>query len=128
MVLISCKDKKTADPGKEKIDNSCAVVMQAFSDGRFQDAMRILKVNSFIDAAQLDTLHEKIVGQFANFGSYGKLTGYEFVGENIIVNDLRKRFYLLRFEKYYLTFFFVIYKSHVGWKITHFKYEDVLPG
>jgi hypothetical protein len=50
----------------------------------------------------------------------------EFITERKIKDFLVKRFYILKFDKYYLKFDFTLYKSTSGWTVTGFKYDEDL--
>jgi hypothetical protein len=57
---------------------------------------------------------------------YGKIISSEFIVERKIKNFITKRFYILKFQKYFLKFDFTLYNSGAGWTITNFTYDDSL--
>ena len=50
----------------------------------------------------------------------------EFITERKIKGFIAQRFYILKFEKYYLKFDFTLYKTNSGWTVTHFEYDEEL--
>jgi hypothetical protein len=101
--------------------------MQNFADSKVQDALDLVRKNSRIAPATIDHLQEKILEQMEKiFPVYGKTRSYVYVKEKTIQDILARRFYILRFEDYYLKFVFTLYNSEKGWTITTFDYnEDV---
>ncbi|MGO8055899.1 hypothetical protein, partial [Rhizobium leguminosarum] len=59
-------------------------------------------------------------------GANGKILSYEFITERKIKDFIAKRFYILKFEKYFLKFDFSLYKTSSGWTITSFNYNSEL--
>ena len=128
LTLVSCEqNKQITDKGKELIDNMCDKFMQAFADGKIPDALQLLKQNSVMAASTIDTLQSTINNQVANFfQAYGKILSSEFVTERKVKDFITKRFYVLKFEKYYLKFFFTLYNNGKDWTITTFDYNEDL--
>jgi len=58
--------------------------------------------------------------------AYGKILSYEFVAERKVKDFIAKRFYVLKFVKYYLKFDFTLYNNGKGWTITSFTYNEDL--
>lgn len=130
LTIISCGQNKTqGDNGKEKIDNICDSVMQIFAKGNFPDAFEILKQNTVMSLSAIDTLNAATAGYANNsFPVYGKIRSYEFISEHKIKNVITKRFYILKFDKYYLKFDFTLYNNGDNWTITSFEYNEDLIG
>ncbi len=128
LTLVSCGQKKiSVDEDKERIDKVCDAFMQTFANGKIHDALQLLKQNTVMTPAAIDTLQVTIANQFNNiFPSYGKMGSSEFVMERKIKDFLAKRFYILKFEKYYLKFDFTLYNNGKGWTITSFNYNEEL--
>jgi hypothetical protein len=128
LALFSCQENnQIADKDKERIDKVCDQFMQTFSEGKFQNALQLLKQNTAMPAATIDTLQLKIADHMMNtFPAYGKILTPEFIVERKIKNLITKRFYILKFEKYYLKFDFTLYKNVQGWTVTGFNYNDDL--
>jgi hypothetical protein len=126
--FTACELKiQSIDKDKERINNVCDQFMQMFVDGKIHDAMQILKRNSVMTSGTIDTLEVTINNQATNyFKGYGKITSSEFITERKIKDFISKRFYILKFDRYYLRFDFTLYKSNEGWTVTSFKYDDEL--
>lgn len=127
ITLLSCNQPRT-DKDKDRIDAVCDKFMQVFKDGKIPDAIQLLKINSVLDSSTIDTLQKQITEQIKGntFSSYGEIQSYEFVSEHKIKDFIARRFYILKFKKYYLKFNFTLYNNGTGWKITEFLYNDEL--
>lgn len=128
MIILSCgQNKIQVDKGKEKINNVCDSIMQTFAKENFSEAFDILKQNSVLAASVIDTL-KVTTTNFANnsFPVYGKIRSYEFVSEHKIKDIISKRFYILKFDMYYLKFDITLYNNGDGWTITSFAYNEDL--
>lgn len=55
---------------------------------------------------------------------YGKVIGVSFVKDKNISDVLFKRLYLLRLERYYLKFGFIVYRGSNGWVMTGIIYNE----
>jgi hypothetical protein len=128
LTLIACGQKtQPVDKEKQRLDKVCDTFMKLFTDGKTHDAMQLLKQNTVMTPAAIDTLQLTIDNQMNYyFPAYGKMISYDFVVERKIKDFITKRFYILKFDKYYLRFDFTLYKATNGWTITHFKYDDEL--
>jgi hypothetical protein len=125
LIAITSLAQSNSDKDKERIIASCDKFMQTFRDGKYKDAIQMLKQISVIDQSAIDTLTATTNNQMSNItDTYGKINSYEYLGEKAIKDFLVKRTYLLRFDKYYLKFNFTIYKSNLGWTITNFIYNE----
>ena len=126
ITLFSCRQTKP-DKDKERIDEVCDKFMQEFNSGKTSEAIQILRDNSVLSLASLDTLNHEIDREMKMvLPNYGKMISYEFVSEHKIKDFITRRFYILKFEKYYLKFDFTLYKSNTGWTITGFNFNDEL--
>lgn len=115
------------DKDKERINSVCDKFMQNFQNGKISEAMQLLKQNSVMAHSTLDTLQETIADQINNiFPTYGKILSYEFILERKIKDFFARRFYILKFDIYYLKFEFSLYNNGQGWKITSFNYNEDL--
>jgi hypothetical protein len=128
LALVSCGQKKqNTDKDKERIDKVCDQFMQTFADGKIQEALQLFKQNTVMSPATIDTLQVSINDQFDKiFSAYGKMLSYEFVTERKIKDFIAKRFFILKFDKYYLKFDFTLYNNGKGWTITSFNYNEDL--
>jgi hypothetical protein len=126
LTLISCGEKKQI-VDKERLDKVCDTFMQTFAKGQYKEALTLLEQNSVLGQEKIDTLITTITRQSENvFPFYGKLISSEFIIERKIKDFIAKRFYILKFDKYYLKFVFTLYKSTNGWTITSFSYDEEL--
>jgi hypothetical protein len=123
-------NKKTGvevDSDRNKLANICDSVVEMIAKERDSSAMELLKSSTVISPITIDTLRATFVSQKGGeMAGYGRLVGSEFVTERCVNDFLCKRFYLLRFEQYYLKVDFTIYKTSSGWKITNFNYNEDL--
>jgi hypothetical protein len=128
LAIISCgQEKPQIDNGKAQINNACDSVMKTFAKGNFSNAFDILKQNTVMSPSTIDTLNVTTATYEQNiFPAYGKIRSYEFVSEHKIKNIVAKRFYLLKFDNYYLKFEFTLYNNGDRWTITNFAYNEEL--
>ena len=128
LILVSCgQNSSQTDNGKEAIDKVCDRVMQTFAKGNFSQAFDILKQNTVMSSSSIDTLKSTTDNYAKNvFPTYGKIRSYEFISEHKIKDVIAKRFYILKFDKYYLKFDFTIYNNGDNWTITSFSYDEDL--
>ena len=126
--LISFGQKNEfIDKDKQSLDKVCDTFMQTFSMGQYREAFAFFRQNSVLEDEKIDTLIATITSQSENiFPYYGKMISSEFVMERKIKDFIAKRFYILKFDKYYLKFDFTLYKTTEGWKITSFSYDEDL--
>src|SRR5437762_2494052 len=124
VIFFSCQRKKlNRDIDKERIDNVCDKFMQTFANGRIVEALQLLKKK----IRTIDSLRITINAQQNNiFPAYGKMLSSEFITERKIKGFIAQRFYILKFEKYYLKFDFTLYRTNSGWTVTHFEYDEEL--
>ena len=124
VIFFSCQRKKlNRDIDKERIDNVCDKFMQTFANGRIVEALQLLKKK----IRTIDSLRITINAQQNNiFPAYGKMLSSEFITERKIKGFVAQRFYILKFEKYYLKVDFTLYKTNSGWTVTHFEYDEEL--
>ncbi len=128
LTLTSCGQKnQTVDKDKQRLDKVCDTFMKLFSEGKTHEALQLLKQNTVMTPSSIDTLQVTIDNQMDNyFPAYGKMLSYEFITERKIKDFIAKRFYILKFDKYYLKFDFTLYKASSGWTVTNFKYDEEL--
>lgn len=124
--FFSCK-QTTLGKDKERLDAVCNKFMDEFNAGKTSEAIQLLKENSVISPAVLDTLEIEIERKMNMvLPNYGKMISYEFISEHKIKDFIVRRFYIQKFENYYLKFQFTLYKSSTGWKITGFEFNEEL--
>ncbi|MCA6423543.1 MAG: hypothetical protein IM568_12110 [Flavobacterium sp.] len=122
--FFSCR-QSMPDKDKERLDAVCNKFMDEFNAGKTSEAIQLLKENSVISPAVLDTLEiERKMNMV--LPNYGKMISYEFISEQKIKDFIVRRFYIQKFENFYLKFEFTLYKSSTGWKITGFEFNEEL--
>lgn len=128
LLIVSCvQNKQTLNKDKERIDNVCNQFMQAFAAGKTSESLALLKENSVIDHSTIDSLQAKINTQVNTlFTAYGKILSSEFIIERKVKGFIAKRFYILKFDNYYLKFSFTLYNNGKNWTITNFEYNEDL--
>jgi hypothetical protein len=126
LTFISYKQRtKQLDKDKHRIDSVCETFMKLFTESKPHDALQLLKQNTILASSAIDTLQAEIDNQMNYyFPQFGKMISYDFIVERKIKDFVAKRFYVLRFEKYFLKFEFTLYKATTGWTITHFKFDE----
>ena len=55
--------------------------------------------------------------------NYGNILGHELMNEGTFKNLIAKRYYVLKFQKYYLKFDFTLYNNGNNWNITDFTFD-----
>ena len=125
-VLFGCvQNTAIVDSQKQKLDSVCTHFMNEFSHGKYHDAYDLLKKNSILDGPTIDTLEITSRKQMLNLmPTYGKMLSFEFVKETKVNNVLARRYYILKFENYYLKFDFVLYNNGNVWTITAFHFNE----
>ncbi len=128
MPIISCEQKKQLiGKGEEQIDSVCDSVMQKFTEQHFPEAFDLLRKNSVLSPASIDTLLAATTRYtISAFPAYGKIRSYDFISEHRIKDIITKRFYILKFDNYYLKFDFTLYNNGNKWTITSFAYNEDL--
>ena len=117
--------KQILDKEKNRIDNVCNSIMQKFVAGEIDKAMELLKKNTVMESSSIDTLKLTIYDQIENvFPQFGEILSFEFVKEKKIKNFIAKRFYIIKFSKFFLKVDFTLYNSGTGWTITSFRYNE----
>ena len=110
---------------KQELISVCDKFMDKFKSGKIDEAFEYIKPFSVIEDYKLDTLakntKETMIGLS---GSYGKMISVEQISEKLVKTFLSRLTYVLKFEKFYLKFRFILYNSGAGWTITSFKYAD----
>jgi hypothetical protein len=126
LTLISCgQPEQNSDKDKNRIDNVCDNFMRQFVAGQTDEALKLLKQNTAMQPNTIDTLNLNISDQIKNiFPQFGKMLSYEFVKEKKVKDFLAKRFYIIKFSKFFLKVDFTIYNSGNGWTITSFYYNE----
>jgi len=126
LTLVSCgQSTNKNDKDKDRIDKVCDDFMQTFVSGKVSDALQLLKQNTVMDTSSIDTLQVTIQKQMRDiFPQYGKMVSSEFVKEKKIKDFIAKRFYVIKFSKFFLKADFTLYNNGNGWTITTFHYNE----
>ena len=126
LALISCgQTKQNLDKDENRIDSICDSFMQKFVAGKTEEASELLKQNTVMKPSSIDTLKVTIADQMENvFPQFGKMLSSEFVKEKKVKNFITKRFYIIKFSKFFLKVDFTLYNSGNGWTITSFHYNE----
>ena len=99
--------------------------MKDFEESRYNDAFVTLKANTIIADTAIDKLQTTVQQQMQSVvAEYGKPFGYDFIEDRSVKDFIAKRVYVLRFDKYYLTFNFILYKGNNEWKFSKFAYAE----
>lgn len=126
-VLMSCQSKHKPDKDRERINKVCDKIMEDFKGQRVDDVVAALRSNSYlITKESIDTLEQQIITQFESgvMANYGKVVSFELIKDIKAGNVAAKRIYALKFEHFFLTFTFTLYRAPNGWEITGFKYDE----
>ncbi len=126
--LFACSQEvKKTDKDKSRIESVCDKFMDLYLRGEIPKAMEILRNNSVVPSSTIDTFSLQTQQQFnILLSSYGKTIGYEYIKEYKIKDFICRRYYVVKFEKYYIKFNFDLYKNETGWTITRFDYNEEL--
>jgi hypothetical protein len=110
---------------KEEIIGVCNKFMDAFRDGNYGLAFGTIKPYSVIESYKLDTITGRARAQMAMASrAYGKALSYEEVSEKEVKSSVIRLVYILKFEKSFLKFVFLLYNNGSGWSITSFDYSE----
>ena len=113
------------DKDKERINKVCDTFMQIFVRGNVSDAFQLLKQNTVVEKSSVDSLQVIVQYQVQEvFPKYGKILSSEFVKEKRIKDFIAKRFYVIKFSKFFLKVDFTLYKNSNSWTITAFNYNE----
>jgi hypothetical protein len=110
---------------KKIIDFACDNFMKSFKEGKFSEALDTLKKYSVIDSSKIDALLITVKQQMTKtIDSYGNVLSFDFIKEKTIKDFFVKRFYVLKFDDFFLKFYFNLYNNGSGWTITYFGYTE----
>ncbi len=113
------------DKSKERINIVCDDFMKLFVDAKVQEALELLKQNTVMTPGSIDTLKVTIAEQMENiFPQFGKMISSEFIKEKWVKDFIAKRFYVIRFSKFFLKVDFLLYNTGKNWTITAFHYNE----
>ena len=113
------------DTSRTGLNALCDKFMQTFSDGKFSEAIQLLKQNSTLGNSFIDNLDKTMSSQMSSVqANYKKIVGYDLIEEKAIKYILVRRRYMLKFELYFLSFDFYLYNNGSGWTISGFYYKD----
>ena len=128
--LSSCSQSNTekVDLGKKDLQMACDEVMQSFMKGKLDDMMQKLKDHSHFDSNTVDSIQLRVLEHFNTvYPIYGRPLSFDFIREISVKDIITKRYYIIRFERFYIKFEFTLYNNGKDWKIVEFNYnEEVL--
>jgi len=130
MVAISCNQQTKIDSSKLEINQTCDKIMEDFVKWNIQDACKLIKESSIIiTKSEIDTLQNAIIAQGNSLilPNYGKPISYELAVEKTIKEFAAKRYYVLKFDKYFIKMSFSLYNNGKKWAISNFTYDDNTP-
>jgi len=126
--LFACSQEvKETDKDKSRIEGVCDKFMDLYVRGEISKAMELLKNNTVMPSSTIDTFSSQLQRE-SNIllSSYGKIIGYEYIKEFKVKGFMCRRYYVVKFQKYYLKVNFDLYKNETGWIITRFDYNEEL--
>lgn len=110
---------------KQELIAVCDKFMDAFRKGKYTEAYDLIKPYTVIEDYKLDTLARKSTRQMlALTETYGKMISFELVSEKPVKFTLSRVISLLKFEKSFLRFRWILYNNESGWTIENFKYDE----
>jgi hypothetical protein len=128
MLFLSVKSslaQRIHPQNKQEIIAICDKFMDAFKDGKFTDAYEYLKQYSVISDNTLDTLAAYSKDRMNSLREpFGKSLSFEQISERPVKNSLINLIYILKFERSFLKFRFILYNNGSGWTISTFDYSD----
>jgi hypothetical protein len=128
MLVILCQSafsQINRPKNKQELIAVCDKFMDTFKSQKYNEAFDIVKPYTVIEDYKLDTLAKKSEHQMISLsGAYGKVISFEQITEKPVKNSLSKLIYILKFEKYFLKFRFILYNNGAGWTIISLKYDD----
>ena len=112
---------------KQELIGVCDKFMDIFRSGKYQDAFNLIKPYTVIEDYKLDTLAKSAREQMIGLSSsFGKAISFEQISEKPVKSSLSRLLYILKFEKSFLRFRFILYNNGEGWTITGVKYDTQL--
>lgn len=126
LTLLSCGHSQTTqDKGKQQINAVCDNFMKLFADNKTKEALELLKKNTVLTNSAIDTLLVTITQQKETvFSQFGTMLSSEYVNEKKVKDFIAKRFYIIKFTKFFLKVDFTLYNNGSGWTITSFHYNE----
>ncbi len=110
---------------KIKISEACDKIMSAFSRQDFDSFLTLLKEHSVVDPIAIDSLKPKIISAISTTADEnGKFLGTAFILEKSAGQVASKRYYAIRFERYFLKCKFSLYNNGIRWVITGFSFDE----
>ena len=128
LTLFSCgHSQSTSDKEKQRLNIVCDNFMKLFVENKAKEALELLKKNTVLTNSSIDTLLVTITQQKENvFSQFGTMLSSEYIKEKTVKDFIAKRFYIIKFTKFFLKVDFTLYNNGSGWTITSFHYnEDV---
>lgn len=112
-------------PEKLRINSVCDKIMASFSRQDFDGVATLLKEYSVVETTAIDSLIPKIISAIdITAEENGKFPGTKFILEKSAGEVASKRYYAIRFERYFLKCKFSLYNNGLKWVITGFSFDE----
>lgn len=122
--IVFCQSLYAQSRDSIYMSATCDSIIKGFVDGDYPAAMNFLKTNSIL-GNKVDQIKTTITDEMSKAETaYGKTTAYQFILERDAGGVVKKRFYFLLFEKFFVKFDFTWYKTATGWKIVNFNFDE----
>ena len=124
-ISVIARGQIKAGTDKTRINVACDKIMSALVNKNYDAVVSLLKENSVISAASVDSLKPQIIsGIEISSTNYGKLLGSTFIKEKKAADIAINRYYAIRFERYFLKCQFSLYNNGKRWVITGFNFDE----
>jgi hypothetical protein len=124
-IFLKASSQTKNNSEKIRINSACDQIMTAFKEQDFDKVIGLLKQNSVIDPTSIDSLKPIIVNVMSeNTRDYGKFLGMEYILEKSAGQVASKRYYAIKFERYFLKCQFSLYNNSKRWMITGFSFNE----
>src|SRR3954462_1130064 len=121
--VLQLNAQKKPVSGRAQLTSVCDQIMMAFKSRQLDSVILLLKDYSSIDPVAVDSLRPTIETELnRSYENYGKLLAIDFVREKTIGQIAVKRFYVMKFERFFLKFLFTLYNNGNKWMITGFSF------
>lgn len=127
--LLWAQKAPAQDPGLLKINSICDQVMKHFADGKRQEAMELVWMNTtFLGQQEVDTLAAILDRAVpADRIAQNSLRNPVLISDLEISGFIRERYYLLRLDKGFQFYRFRLYKGKDNWGFSDFSVLEDLP-
>ena len=100
-------------------------IMEQVGVGHLEAGLKLLKPLTAIPEAEFDAMMGQALQQVPPLTlRFGATSGYEFIREDRVGENLIRLTYIHRFEKYAMRWIFYAYHGKNGWAINMFNFDD----